>query len=54
MNDANGFATPVQRAPQSRVAKLKVGAEDHVTIPASPFMKRLGYGTGVSVYLYER
>ncbi|XP_072033851.1 lymphokine-activated killer T-cell-originated protein kinase-like [Amphiura filiformis] len=51
---SSGFATPVQRPPHSRVTKLNTGKEDFVTIPASPFMKRLGYGTGVSVYLYER
>ncbi len=52
---SGGFATPIQRAPQSRVGTHRLlGKEDFVTIPASPFMKRLGYGTGVSVYLYER
>uniref|UniRef100_A0A493STT0 Uncharacterized protein n=1 Tax=Anas platyrhynchos platyrhynchos TaxID=8840 RepID=A0A493STT0_ANAPP len=25
-----------------------------VTIPASPFMQKLGYGTGVNVYLMKR
>ncbi|XP_039589391.1 lymphokine-activated killer T-cell-originated protein kinase-like, partial [Passer montanus] len=27
---------------------------ESVTIPASPFMRKLGFGTGVSVYLMER
>ena len=25
-----------------------------VHIPATPFLKKLGYGTGVSVFLYSR
>ena len=25
-----------------------------ITLPATPFLSRLGYGTGVSVYLYQR
>ncbi|KAG7268526.1 hypothetical protein CRUP_012163 [Coryphaenoides rupestris] len=30
------------------------GSGSPVTIPASPFMKKLGYGTGVNVYLMNR
>ncbi|XP_014743656.1 PREDICTED: lymphokine-activated killer T-cell-originated protein kinase [Sturnus vulgaris] len=39
--------------PSSRRDKADAGAVS-VTIPASPFMQKLGFGTGVSVYLMKR
>ncbi|XP_039424551.1 lymphokine-activated killer T-cell-originated protein kinase [Corvus cornix cornix] len=39
--------------PSSRKDKPDAGAVS-VTIPASPFMQKLGFGTGVSVYLMKR
>ncbi|XP_030125615.4 lymphokine-activated killer T-cell-originated protein kinase [Taeniopygia guttata] len=40
-------------APSSRRDRDDPGPAS-VTIPASPFMRKLGFGTGVSVYLMER
>lgn len=37
-----------------RVRKFSSNGGTPVTIPASPFMKKLGCGTGVSVYLMDR
>ncbi|NXS94189.1 TOPK kinase, partial [Jacana jacana] len=43
------------KSPKKRVLgeKPEVGRAS-VTIPASPFMQKLGYGTGVNVYLMKR
>ncbi|XP_009906686.1 lymphokine-activated killer T-cell-originated protein kinase [Dryobates pubescens] len=41
------------RTPKN-VARRPDGSPVSVTIPASPFMKKLGYGTGVNVYLMKR
>ncbi|XP_063296864.1 lymphokine-activated killer T-cell-originated protein kinase-like [Pelobates fuscus] len=48
----SGFKTPckVNRRKSSGVSV----PSPSVTIPASPFMQRFGYGTGVSVYLMKR
>ncbi|XP_057243693.1 lymphokine-activated killer T-cell-originated protein kinase [Malurus melanocephalus] len=46
----DSFQSPV---PSSRKDKADPGSMS-VTIPASPFMQKLGYGTGVSVYLMKR
>ncbi|XP_006824261.1 lymphokine-activated killer T-cell-originated protein kinase homolog [Saccoglossus kowalevskii] len=46
----HNFATPTQPSKYRRVS----GRSSQLSIPASPFMKKLGYGTGVMVYLYER
>ena len=49
--------TPVSNKVVSRVG---AGAGDggatpgSVHIPATPFLKKLGFGTGVSVFLYSR
>ncbi|XP_072180280.1 lymphokine-activated killer T-cell-originated protein kinase-like [Diadema setosum] len=51
------FLTPVHPAKRSRLAAVNAtrNSPAHaVNIPASPFMKKLGWGTGVSVYLLER
>ncbi|PIK52247.1 putative lymphokine-activated killer T-cell-originated protein kinase-like [Apostichopus japonicus] len=52
-----GFCTPTHPSRHSRTPFLNRSSTDQspvITIPASPFMERLGYGTGVSVYLLER
>uniref|UniRef100_A0A8C0ZIA8 PDZ binding kinase n=1 Tax=Cyanistes caeruleus TaxID=156563 RepID=A0A8C0ZIA8_CYACU len=41
-------------SPPSRGAEEDPGNLASITIPASPFMQKLGFGTGVSVYLMER
>lgn len=56
-SNADSFKTP--RKPQDRVHNLlrKYSGGTPVTpitIPASPFMKKLGCGTGVNVYLLDR
>nr|XP_057934184.1 lymphokine-activated killer T-cell-originated protein kinase homolog [Doryrhamphus excisus] len=45
-----GFKTPQT----SRVRSVGSGGGTPINIPASPFMKKLGCGTGVSVYLMDR
>ncbi|XP_012685149.2 lymphokine-activated killer T-cell-originated protein kinase homolog [Clupea harengus] len=47
-NSPNAFKTPKKRNLKSPPTGTPV------TIPASPFMKKLGCGTGVNVYLMER
>ncbi|KAM9382253.1 lymphokine-activated killer T-cell-originated protein kinase [Phaethornis superciliosus] len=43
------------KSPQHPISRDKPGgAAVPVTIPASPFMQKLGYGTGVNVYLMRR
>lgn len=51
------FLTPVHPAKKSRItgaASARNSPAASIQIPASPFMKKLGWGTGVSVYLLER
>ncbi|XP_061900882.1 lymphokine-activated killer T-cell-originated protein kinase homolog isoform X2 [Entelurus aequoreus] len=45
-----GFVTPQM----SRIRSFGSGGGTPIHIPASPFMKKLGCGTGVSVYLMNR
>ncbi|XP_077409671.1 lymphokine-activated killer T-cell-originated protein kinase homolog [Vanacampus margaritifer] len=44
------FTTPQM----SRIRSVGILGRSPINIPASPFMKKLGCGTGVSVYLMER
>ncbi|XP_041482629.1 lymphokine-activated killer T-cell-originated protein kinase-like [Lytechinus variegatus] len=51
------FLTPVHPAKRSRLSAAtpaRNSPANTIQIPASPFMKKLGWGTGVSVYLLER
>ncbi|XP_053106628.1 lymphokine-activated killer T-cell-originated protein kinase [Hemicordylus capensis] len=52
MNTETAFKTP------SKLSEGKKSGQDSspalITIPASPFMQKLGYGTGVNVYLMKR
>lgn len=48
--DAGAFKTPKS----VRVRSFDSNGGTPVTIPASPFMKKLGCGTGVNVYLMDR
>ncbi|KAJ8031307.1 Lymphokine-activated killer T-cell-originated protein kinase [Holothuria leucospilota] len=53
----DNFCTPTQPAKRSRISALNRSLKEDspaIHIPASPFMERLGYGTGVSVYLFQR
>ncbi|XP_078397435.1 lymphokine-activated killer T-cell-originated protein kinase homolog [Cetorhinus maximus] len=54
MDEACPFKSPCQ--PESKKKQLGSWNENHTTLvlPASPFMKKLGYGTGVNVYLMKR
>jgi PDZ-binding kinase len=46
--DDPSFKTPIRVRTKSSVSGSPI------TIPASPFMKKLGVGTGVNVYLMNR
>ena len=47
--------TPVSNKVVSRVSAGDGGVTPgSVHIPATPFLKKLGFGTGVSVFLYSR
>lgn len=48
--DVGGFKSPTN----VRVRNFDCIGGTPVTIPASPFMKKLGCGTGVNVYLMDR
>ncbi|XP_015227253.1 PREDICTED: lymphokine-activated killer T-cell-originated protein kinase [Cyprinodon variegatus] len=50
-NDYSVFKTPIRGRVRSSGSS---GGGTPITIPASPFMKKLGCGTGVSVYLMNR
>ncbi|KAF2366384.1 Protein kinase-like domain [Trinorchestia longiramus] len=57
---SQSFKTPNSSRKNSRprafgtpVARVGTG-KDTLTIPASPAMKKMGFGTGVTVFLYER
>ncbi|XP_029442071.1 lymphokine-activated killer T-cell-originated protein kinase isoform X2 [Rhinatrema bivittatum] len=54
MDGAKGFKTPCKQDERRKSVKTVLGTPTSVVIPASPFMKKLGYGTGVSVYLMKR
>ncbi|KAG0717859.1 Lymphokine-activated killer T-cell-originated protein kinase [Chionoecetes opilio] len=47
------FKTPEVKRVASRVEESSFSTPK-IVIPPSPFMKQLGYGTGVNVYLMER
>ncbi|XP_070539367.1 lymphokine-activated killer T-cell-originated protein kinase-like [Ptychodera flava] len=58
MAEPQQFSTPVHLPTKTRLlsnaeASFRSPASS-ITIPASPLMKTLGVGTGVTVYLYER
>ncbi|XP_032689951.1 lymphokine-activated killer T-cell-originated protein kinase isoform X2 [Odontomachus brunneus] len=48
-----GFKTPTSVRYRSRLTD-NAGLETPIKIPASPFLERIGYGTGVAVYMLER
>ncbi|XP_037541121.1 lymphokine-activated killer T-cell-originated protein kinase homolog [Nematolebias whitei] len=52
--DEGGFKTPNRGRIRSSGSSSSGGAGTPITIPASPFMKKLGCGTGVNVYLMNR
>uniref|UniRef100_A0A8C6UPD4 PDZ binding kinase n=1 Tax=Neogobius melanostomus TaxID=47308 RepID=A0A8C6UPD4_9GOBI len=53
LDSASSFQTPKNiRLRSSRSSSSSTGSP--ITIPASPFMKKLGCGTGVNVYLLDR
>ena len=54
--DPPEFVTPLAQRSVSRVAASTVSTPGPSTvhIPATPFLKKLGFGTGVSVFLYSR
>jgi len=50
-----GFSTPkIQNKLLQKVTGTPGVNSPMVQLPATPFLKKLGFGTGVSVYLYER
>ncbi|XP_042305133.1 lymphokine-activated killer T-cell-originated protein kinase [Sceloporus undulatus] len=51
---ASGPAFKTPSKPSERRRSGQGSPSPSVTIPASPFMQKLGYGTGVSVYLMKR
>ncbi|KAM4712886.1 lymphokine-activated killer T-cell-originated protein kinase homolog [Anableps anableps] len=51
INEKGAFKTPIRGRVRSSGSS---GGGTPITIPASPFMKKLGCGTGVSVYLMNR
>lgn len=51
IDDGGVFKTPIRSRVRSSGSS---GGGTPITIPASPFMKKLGCGTGVSVYLMNR
>ncbi|XP_030051404.1 lymphokine-activated killer T-cell-originated protein kinase [Microcaecilia unicolor] len=53
MDEAKSFKTPCKQDERKKPG-LVFGTPTSFMIPASPFMKKLGYGTGVSVYLMKR
>ncbi|XP_017293641.1 lymphokine-activated killer T-cell-originated protein kinase homolog [Kryptolebias marmoratus] len=50
----DGFKTPKSVRTRSSGSSSSGGGGTPITIPASPFMKKLGCGTGVNVYLMNR
>lgn len=53
-NDSSSFITPKNPRVKSIGSTGSSGGGTPFTIPASPFMKKLGCGTGVNVYLMDR
>ncbi|KAM4797766.1 lymphokine-activated killer T-cell-originated protein kinase-like, partial [Urocitellus parryii] len=51
MEGTDNFKTPSKL---SEKRKSVLCSTPYVTIPASPFMQKLGFGTGVNVYLMKR
>ncbi|KAM5264296.1 lymphokine-activated killer T-cell-originated protein kinase [Ctenodactylus gundi] len=51
MEGVNNFKTPSKL---SEKRKSVLCSTPYINIPASPFMQKLGYGTGVNVYLMKR
>ncbi|XP_003229875.2 lymphokine-activated killer T-cell-originated protein kinase [Anolis carolinensis] len=51
---ASGEAFKSPSRPSARRLSGQSSPSTSITIPASPFMQKLGYGTGVSVYLMKR
>ena len=47
-------AAAVPRTPSAAPCTPRMAPCTPITLPATPFLSRLGYGTGVSVYLYQR
>ncbi|XP_054842113.1 lymphokine-activated killer T-cell-originated protein kinase [Eublepharis macularius] len=50
-------AEPIFKTPSKPAERKKAGPDcspSLISIPASPFMQKLGYGTGVNVYLMKR
>lgn len=53
IDGASSFRTPQQHN-RKRSGGSSSGTPTALVIPASPFMQKLGYGTGVNVYLMKR
>ena len=49
-SDNMSTSTPSMNTPGT----TRQGGQGSVHIPATPFLKKLGFGTGVSVFLYTR
>ncbi|XP_059837390.1 lymphokine-activated killer T-cell-originated protein kinase homolog [Hypanus sabinus] len=54
MDKDNLFKSPCQQEHKKSQAESSNENRASLVIPASPFMKKLGYGTGVNVYLMKR
>ncbi|XP_044867970.1 lymphokine-activated killer T-cell-originated protein kinase isoform X3 [Mauremys mutica] len=54
METATAFKTPNKITNRKKSDNGPCGPSASVVIPASPFMQKLGYGTGVNVYLMKR
>ncbi|XP_053880134.1 lymphokine-activated killer T-cell-originated protein kinase [Malaclemys terrapin pileata] len=54
METATAFKTPNKITNRKKSDNGSCGHSASVVIPASPFMQKLGYGTGVNVYLMKR
>uniref|UniRef100_A0A8C8S3K6 PDZ binding kinase n=1 Tax=Pelusios castaneus TaxID=367368 RepID=A0A8C8S3K6_9SAUR len=54
METVTAFKTPNKVLPRRRSDNGSCGPLGSIVIPASPFMQKLGYGTGVNVYLMNR
>ncbi|CAK7316281.1 Lymphokine-activated killer T-cell-originated protein kinase [Vulpes lagopus] len=51
MEEINNFKTPSKLSEKKKSALCSTPC---INIPASPFMQKLGFGTGVNVYLMKR
>ncbi|XP_067390131.1 lymphokine-activated killer T-cell-originated protein kinase isoform X3 [Emydura macquarii macquarii] len=54
METAPAFKTPNRVTVRKKSDNGSCGPSASIVIPASPFMQKLGYGTGVNVYLMKR